>query len=105
MFHLFGPVDPSVVSELAKFGSSLDPPILILGDFNAHNPLWFGISTNQRGRVIERLLVENNISVLGDESPIYFNVVHNSTSVIDLTLLLELVYGFCLDCFCGTFQQ
>ena len=72
--------------DLQNLVDQLDHQFLILGDLNAHNPLWFGTSTNQRGRVIERLLAENNVSVLNDDSPTYFNVVHNSTSVIDLGL-------------------
>ena len=82
-------LDPSseiLYSDLEDLVKQLDRPFIIIGDLNAHNPLWNSTSTNNRGRIIERLLIENNVSILNDDRATYYNLHNNTTSVIDLGL-------------------
>ena len=82
-------LDPSTdvsYTDLEDLIGQLAPPFIILGDLNAHNSLWGSTLTNNKGRLIERLLTEHDISLLNDDSPTYYNLHNNSTSIIDLGL-------------------
>ena len=60
---------------------------MLVGDFNAHNPLWGDVQdTDARGKIIEKLLGETNICILNDGSPTYLDPRTLKTSSIDLTL-------------------
>ena len=80
-------LDPSTdvsYTDLEDLIGQLDPPFVILGDLNAHNPLWGSTLINNKGRLIERLLTEHDISLLNDDTATYYNLHNNSTSIIDL---------------------
>ena len=64
----------------------LPPPFLVLGDFNAHNTRWGETFTDRKGRMIESLIDNNNLSLLNDGSHTFYNVAHNNSSAIDLSL-------------------
>jgi len=59
------------LSPSSKFNSSdfdniitqLPPPILLLGDFNAHSSLWGFSKTDIRGKLVEDILLKHNFSV------------------------------------------
>ena len=72
----------------------LPRPFLLLGDFNAHSPLWGSDSTSARGLMIEELLDECNLSLFNDGSPTHYtsfsgNFSHLDLSICDPSLLLE----------------
>ena len=85
-FLYLDPRSQVTFSDLQDLVNQLNPPFLILGDLNAHNPLWHSNYINQKGQIIERLINENHISILNDESPTYYNIHHNTTSIIGLGL-------------------
>ena len=76
------------VDDLQNLINELPPPFILLGDFNAHNPLWGGESANRNGsgEVVEAVIDSNYISLLNDGSPTYCNVHSRYTSSIDLSL-------------------
>lgn len=43
-------------------------PVLLLGDFNGHNPLWGSSRTNARGKALEDLLLCSDLVLLNDDS-------------------------------------
>ena len=44
---------PSIdISELQHLFSQMQGPVMLFGDFNAHNPLWGSENLTQKGRVI-----------------------------------------------------
>lgn len=47
----------------------LPTPFILLGDFNAHSPIWGSIKTDARGKEIETLLEKDNIALLNDSTP------------------------------------
>ena len=63
-------------------------PILVVGDFNAHHPLWDEgiIDANCSGTDLEEIITNNNYCCLNESDiPTYFSKTHNSFSSIDLT--------------------
>ena len=44
----------------------LPVPYLILGDFNGHNFLWGNQYTDHRGRIVEKLVNDNNCHILNE---------------------------------------
>ena len=60
-------------------------PNSIVGDLNSKNTLWGKPSTDQRGANIEKLIDDNNFTVLNNGQPTYTH--HNgTTSHLDLSL-------------------
>ena len=47
---------PVRVSLLTHLVSQLPPPLLLLGDFNSHNPLWGSSRLDARGHFVEYFL-------------------------------------------------
>ena len=63
-------------------------PFLLLGDFNAHSPMWgrdTGVS-DQRGEIVERFLDNNQLVLLNKGDSTHFSLAHNSESAIDLSI-------------------
>ena len=74
------------VNDLQVLVNQLPSPFLILGDFNAHNPLWGGDTLDPKGKIIEDFIDRNPISLYNDGSMTYFNIHTNCSSAIDLSL-------------------
>ena len=66
--------------------AQLPRPYIIMGDFNAHNPLWGSERLDTRGRIIEDLIDELELIILNTGEGTYLNSRSNSFSAIDLTL-------------------
>ncbi|XP_066955721.1 serine/threonine-protein kinase ATR [Macrobrachium rosenbergii] len=69
------------MADIQSLLNQLPSPFMLLGDFNAHNPLWVGDSIDNGGNVIEEL---NNI-VLNDDGS-------KSSEGVGLTVVKD---GFC----------
>lgn len=52
---------PPLIYELERLIGQLPEPFLILGDFNAHNPMRGTDRLDSRGKVIERLLLSSSL--------------------------------------------
>lgn len=74
-------------NELSLISDQLIHPCIILGDFNSHNSIW-GSQKNDttRGFMIENWIDENNLNILNNGSPTYFNISSGTESCIDLSL-------------------
>ena len=66
--------------------NQLPAPFLLLGDFNAHNPLWGGQILDNKGKVIEDLVDSNDIVLFNDGSMTFHNVHGNQFSAVDLSI-------------------
>ena len=87
------PVDPSRADisqdTLQNLINQLPKPFLLLGDFNAHHPLWFDTrEVDQRGRTIVELIADhtNDIGLLDGNKPTCLWHVDKSPSHIDLSI-------------------
>ena len=67
------PNTPITVHQLIDLYNQLPKPALILGDFNAHNPMWGGNRTDNRGKIVENVINTSNVCLLNDGSPTYFH--------------------------------
>jgi len=72
--------------DLSNLIAQLEPPFLLLGDMNAHNPLWGSNTINNRGRIFEQLLLEWPISLLNNGNCTHFHIQTNTYSNIDLSI-------------------
>ena len=57
---------------------------------NARSPVWevpaARVRTDQRGKIFEEVLTEQNVSLINDRTPTHYHVQTNKYSVIDLTI-------------------
>ena len=76
---------------------------LLMGDFNAHSPVWLSKTTNASGKEIENFLEQHEFIILNDENATYEST-GGSSSIIDLALcsgnLSEDIYSFEVGEFC-----
>ena len=73
-------------NDLQNLINQLPPPFLLLGDFNAHNPLWGGNDLDNFGGIVEDILNTNDIILLNNGSMTYHNIHTNTSSAIDLSI-------------------
>ena len=73
-------------SDLQSLMDQLPSPFILLGDFNAHNPIWGGDILDDKGKIIEDIIHDNNIVLLNDGTMTYHNIYFNSYSAIDLSI-------------------
>ena len=71
-------------ADLLSLVAQLPPPILFLGDFNAHNTLWGCVSTDFKGQEISEFMSSCNMCLLNDKTPTYIHPATGSHSSIDL---------------------
>lgn len=84
---LYLPQDPLITQDMIlDLIGQLQSPFLLTGDFNAHNPIWGSSSIDARGRIIDRILMNNDITYLNTGDGTYFNSRSQTFSCIDLTL-------------------
>ena len=57
-------------NDVQNLINELPAPFLLLGDFNAHSPLWGGEIVDNKGKVIERLVDTNDIALYNDGTEI-----------------------------------
>ena len=55
--------------QLSNLIDQLQSPFVIMGDMNAHGPLWYDNATNSRGAIFERLILEKDIVIMNDGTP------------------------------------
>ena len=85
---LYLPHIPVTLAALSQLIAQLPTPFLLLGDFNVSSPLWQSghVVTNERGRIVEDLLLQYPISILNDFSFTHYHIQTNTYSTIDLSI-------------------
>ena len=73
-------------NELICLLTELPPPVVVLGDFNAHHVVWGCRDCCSRGRTLERLIHEEQLCVLNTGTRTHFTTPTGQTSVLDLSL-------------------
>ena len=74
------------VAQLEALMSELPPPLLLLGDFNAHHTVWGCDQVNTRGRHLERFISQHALCVLNTGQATHFSLPSGRESVLDLSL-------------------
>ena len=79
--------------EIAELIKQLPPPILLLGDFNSHNVLWGNQTTDNRGKIVEKILQNMHLVCLNNGSPTYESGTAIDLSIASSTLALDLQHS------------
>lgn len=74
------------LNTLDNLFSQLPEKCLILGDMNAHNPIWGSRRLSPRGSVIETWVHKNSLIYMNDGAPTFMSRSYHTTSSIDLSL-------------------
>lgn len=82
---LYLPHIPVNQRDIEHLIDQLPPPFILLGDMNAHSPIWGSNRTNQRGDVFERIMQDRPISLLSTGAPTHYHIQTGTSSCIDLT--------------------
>ncbi|WP_419648222.1 hypothetical protein, partial [Thiolapillus sp.] len=73
-------------SALEHLIQQLPAPFVLVGDLNAHSPLWGDVRQDSRGQMIEELLNDYNLCLLNTGEPTYRHHSHHSFSVPDVSI-------------------
>jgi len=90
ILNIYNPNQPITLNELQHYFQQLGPSAIVVGDFNAHHPLWEPTKApNTTGRNLMDLLFQCPTLALltPPDLPTYFNVYLNSFSTLDLTII------------------
>ncbi|NRA90804.1 MAG: endonuclease/exonuclease/phosphatase family protein, partial [Simkaniaceae bacterium] len=74
-------------AEIENLLQQLPEPVIVLGDFNAHNPLWGSVNINSRGKLMETVFSNSDLCLLNDGSDTYLHPGTGSYTANDLTLV------------------
>jgi ribonuclease HI/endonuclease/exonuclease/phosphatase family metal-dependent hydrolase len=75
------------LAQLQNLINQLPKPFLLLGDFNAHHPMWHDPrQTDARGRTIVDLITENDVALLDKNKMTHIWKVDKTMSHIDLSI-------------------
>lgn len=81
--------------QLNTIVRGLPQPLVLLGDFNAHNPLWGSDHTDERGCAVESFAGDNQLMALNDCTHTRIDLRNGKTSALDLSLVsLSAAYQF-----------
>ena len=85
---IYLPHMPITKRELQQLIRQLPSPFLLLGDMNAKSNTWgeAGPDGYGHGRIIDELLLEEDIALLNYNIPTHYSVQHNTVSLIDLSM-------------------
>ncbi|KAI5742864.1 hypothetical protein M8J77_012058 [Diaphorina citri] len=79
--------------DLTAIKRQLPSPFIILGDFNAHNPLWGSLTLTSEGKEVERFMLNHSdLNLLNTGEATHFNLSYCTESAIDLTFCSSSIY-------------
>jgi len=73
-------------NDLEDLINQLPPPIVLLGDFNAHSNEWGCSKNDSKGKMISDLMLQRKLSLLNDGSGTYLHSGCGSQSAINLSI-------------------
>ena len=80
--------------DLNNLIMQLPTPFIILGDFNAHNPLWGSPDTNHRGQIIDDFIINNCLCILNNGDNTYFHEPSRTFHAIDLIICSPILFPY-----------
>ena len=83
---IYLPHIPVTKLEIVQLINQLPKPFIIMGDMNARSAMWYDRQTNEKGRIIEEILLENDIAVVNCRDPTHYHSQTNSYSIVDLAI-------------------
>ena len=92
---LYLPPDYSLQQhDLNSLIMQLPTPFAILGDFNAHSPLWGSPDANLRGQLIEDFITGNSLCVVNNVDNTYFHEPSKTFHAIDLFICSPILFPY-----------
>ena len=73
------------IKDFEHLLSQIQGPIMILGDFNAHNTLWGSDHQTPKGKFMETFILQNDFCLYNDGSYTFLHSGNGSYSAIDLS--------------------
>lgn len=89
--HYIAPNERITAHQLQDLIQQLTPPFIIVGDFNAHNPLWGAENPNPHGMVVEDVLLATDACVLNTGEETHIHKITGTPSCIDLCLVSSIL--------------
>ena len=86
------PSDTLSKNSLVNLIDQLPHPFMLVGDFNGHSKVWGCSDTNDRGKIIEDVIVENDLCLLNEKQPTYLHPPTGNYYAIDLSLCHPNIY-------------
>ena len=83
---IYLPHIPVTKLEMVLLINQLPKPFIIMGDTNAISAMWYDRQTNEKGRIIEEILLENDIAVINCRDSTNYHSQTNSYSIVDLAI-------------------
>ena len=81
------PPDLITITDLENLLQQLPHPAVLLGDFNAHNYLWYEEqNTDNKGRRMEDFMARNNLCLWNNGNPTYLHPATGALTAIDLSI-------------------
>ena len=80
------------IKDLEHLLSQMQHPVMLLGDFNSHNPLWGSEHLTPKGRVLETFMSQNDLCLFNDGSPTFLHSGHGTYSAIDLSFASPILF-------------
>ncbi len=78
-------IDPEFLNHVKDIASN--GKLIILGDLNAHNTIWFSKTTNSNGHIIENFLSDNEFVLMNNNQYTYFSHCRNDYhGILDLVI-------------------
>lgn len=72
--------------ELSNILNQIPSPKLLIGDFNAHSPLWGAPFSNTKGKALEHVIETSNLILLNNDQKTRFDSFSGELSTLDLSL-------------------
>lgn len=73
-------------TDIESLINQLPKPFILLGDMNAHSPVWGSYKQNVNGKLFENILLNSGLICLNNGSPTRFNPFSTVLSSIDLSI-------------------
>ena len=74
------------INDLEHLLSQIQEPVMILGDFLSHNPLWGSDHLSPKGRIIESFISQNDLCLYNNGSSTFIHSGNGTYSAIDLSI-------------------
>ena len=87
IINYYNPCKKIEIEELNNMIQNVPGKLIILGDFNSHNPLWGSSKLDSNGRTVESFMEDNDLALLNDGSPTRLDPHFGTYSMLDLSIV------------------
>src|SRR5215469_2817167 len=77
--------------DLEDLIKQLQPPIILVGDFNILHPMWGDNSTSPNANIVIELIAKHNMVCINSGAPTHYHQASQSFTHIDISLCLNII--------------